>query len=165
MIRTLLLLSCFFILCFQSRSQTPAPKIYTPTADAKSNIADLVKRAAREKKNVLIMAGGNWCALCLEFNRVTQADPQIDSLIKADYLLYHLNYSPENKNLPVFAGLGYPQRFGFPAFIILDENGNRLHTQKSSYLEQGRSYNRNKVIEFLKGWNRSAYTPAAYNTK
>ena len=148
-----------------SFSQTSSQKIYTPTADAKSNIAELVKRAAKEKKNVFIMAGGNWCSWCMEFNRFTKADPQIDSIFKADYLVYHLNYSPENKNLAVFANLGYPQRFGFPNFIILDENGNRLHTQNSAYLEQGKSYNRVKVIEFLKGWNRAAYSPAAFNTK
>ena len=146
-------------------AQATAEKIYNPTADAKANIADLVKRAAKEKKNVFIMAGGNWCSWCMEFNRFTKADPQIDSIFKADYLIYHLNYSPENKNLAVFANLGYPQRFGFPNFIILDENGNRLHTQNSAYLEQGKSYNRVKVIEFLKGWNRAAYSPAAFNTK
>lgn len=146
-------------------SQAPAVKLYNPDSDAKKSIADLLKQAAKEKKNIFIMAGGNWCIWCLEFNRFCKADPQIDSLFKADYLVYHLNYSPENKNLPSFAKLGYPQRFGFPAFIILDENGNRMHTQNSAYLEQGRSYNRNKVIEFLKNWNRGAYDPAAYNVK
>lgn len=161
-------LFCFLTLCLaitNGSAQAPALKLYEPNSDAKKSIADLLKQAASEKKNLFIMAGGNWCTWCLEFNRFSKADPQIDSIFKADYLIYHLNYSPENKNLPSFARLGYPQRFGFPAFIILDENGNRIHTQNSSYLEQGRSYNRNKVIEFLKSWNRAAYEPSAYNTK
>ncbi|MEO6916088.1 MAG: thioredoxin family protein [Chitinophagaceae bacterium] len=163
--KTLICLLALCTCCLTTMAQAPAIKLYAPDADAKKNIADLLKQAVREKKNVFIMAGGNWCVWCLEFNRFTKADSQIDSLFKADYLVYHLNYSPENKNLPSFAKLGYPQRFGFPVFIILDENGNRIHTQNSAYLEQGRSYNRNKVIEFLKNWNRSAYEPAAYNTK
>lgn len=159
----------FFLLsilvCNGIAAQTNAPRLYDPNADAKTNIADLLKRATKEKKNIFIMAGGNWCSWCLEFNRFTHAEPQIDSILKADYLVYHLNYSPENKNAAAFAKLGYPQRFGFPAFIILDENGNRLHTQNSAYLEQGRSYNKRKVREFLLGWNRAAYSPSSYNSQ
>lgn len=161
-------LICIFFLCLavnSTQAQAPELKIYEPASDAKKSIAELLKKAAAERKNLFIMAGGNWCSWCIEFNRFCKADPQIDSIFKADYLIYHLNYSPENQNLPSFAKLGYPQRFGFPSFIILDENGNRLHTQNSAYLEQGRSYNRKKVIEFLKGWSRTAYDPSAFNVK
>ena len=35
----------------------------------------------------------------------------------------------------ILAKYGYPQRFGFPVFIVLDGNGNRIHTQNSAYLE------------------------------
>src|SRR5438045_2625478 len=131
----------FFLLLLlasiSSRAQSIGAKLYEPNADAKKNIADLLKQAVAEKKNIFIMAGGNWCTWCLEFNRFSKEDREIDSLLKADYLVYHLNYSPENKNLSSFARLGFPQRFGFPSFIILDENGNRIHTQNSAYLEQG----------------------------
>ena len=154
-----------FTISISGWAQTYSIKLYEPNADAKKNIADLLKQATKENKNVFIMAGGNWCSWCLEFNRFCQSDPQIDSILKADYLVYHLNYSPENLNQSSFARLGYPQRFGFPAFIILDENGNRIHTQNSAYLEQGKSYNKRKVIEFLRSWNRAAYNPASYNAK
>lgn len=163
--KTLIFLTLALLIGNAVSSQQTTEKLYDPNADAKKNIADLMKQAAKEKKNIFIMAGGNWCSWCLEFNRFTHAETQLDSILQADYLVYHLNYSPENKNLPSFAKLGYPQRFGFPSFIILDENGNRLHTQNSAYLEQGRSYNKRKVREFLLGWKRAAYNPASYNAQ
>jgi len=150
----LLIYSCQ--LCAQSIDRN----LYSPGANAERDITELVKKAKAENKNVFIQAGGNWCSWCLEFNRFCKSDNQIDSIIKADYVVYHLNYSSENKNEAVFSKYGYPQRFGFPVFLIVDGNGNRVHTQNSSYLEQGKSYNKKKLIEFLQHWNRKAVNPA-----
>lgn len=152
-------LLCIF--CLQTRAQSGV-NLYNPAARADSEIAGVVKKAKLEKKHVLIQAGGNWCVWCLEFNRFCHTDPQVDSVLAADYVVYHLNYSPENKNTSLMTKYGFPQRFGFPVFIILDENGNQLHTQNSSYLEQGKSYNKTKVMDFLRSWNRSALNPVLY---
>jgi thioredoxin-related protein len=144
---------------FELHAQTAANNLYTPVANAEKDIAEAVKRAKAERKNVLVLAGGNWCRWCHEFNRFSQAEKQVDSLLKSDFIVYHLNYSPENKNAAIFARYGYPQRFGFPVMLIVDQNGNRLHTQNSTYLEQGKSYNKRKVLEFLEQWNRKAVNP------
>ncbi len=129
-----------------------ADSLYHPLANAEKDIAAAIVKAKQEKKHVLIQAGGNWCSWCLEFNRFTTTDPQLDSAIKADYIVYHLNYSPQNKNYDVFKKYGYAQRFGFPVFLILDANGSLLHTQNSSYLEEGKSYNKKKILGFLNDW-------------
>lgn len=150
------------IVWLQLPAQSVQAKLYNPVANAETEIAGMIRKAKAEKKNVLIQAGGNWCVWCLEFNRFCHTDPQIDSVLAADFIVYHLNYSPENKNLSLLAKYGYPQRFGFPVFLVLDENGNRIHTQNSSYLEQGKSYNKRKVMEFLSSWNRTALDPASY---
>ena len=150
------------LIAFTSRGQEPGAKLYNPSSNATTEISDAVRRAKASQKHVLIQAGGNWCKWCIEFNRFSKSDKQIDSILNADYIIYHLNYSPENKNASVFAKYGYPQRFGFPVFLVLDENGNRIHTQNSSYLEQGRSYNKEKVIQFLELWNKKAIDPLAY---
>ena len=42
----------------------------------------------------------------------------------------------------------------------VDKNGNVLHTQDSSFLEEGKGYNKEKVLRFFKNW-----TPTAANTK
>ncbi len=136
--------------------------LYNPRADAAADIQQAVAVAKKENKHVLIQAGGNWCVWCLRFNKFTIEDPQIDSMIKANFVVYHLNYSKENKNESVFAKLGFPQRFGFPVFIILDQNGKNLHIQNSAYLEQGKGYNKEKVMEFLQQWSVAALDPKNY---
>ena len=135
-------------------------KLYNPEANATADIEAAVKKAAVENKFVLIQAGGNWCSWCLEFARSSKADPQIDSAINSSFIWYHLNYSKENMNEAVFAKYGYPQRFGFPVFIILDGKGQRLNTQSSEYLEDGKkSYDQKKVLGFLEQWSPKALLP------
>jgi thioredoxin-related protein len=143
----------------------PAQKntVYHPEADALAGIDAALKQAALQNKFVLIQAGGNWCSWCLEFNRVATTNLQIDSVITNGFVTYHLNYSKENQNLPIFEKYGYPQRFGFPVFIILNSKGERLHTQNSEYLEDGKkSYDTAKVISFLLSWSPQALQPGLY---
>jgi thioredoxin-related protein len=141
-------------------------KLYTPTADAAADIETAIKKAATENKFVLIQGGGNWCKWCIEFARFCKADNQIDSFISSNFIWYHLNYSKENENKPIFAKYGYAQRFGFPVFIILNQKGERIHTQNSAYLEDGKkSYDKEKVVEFLEGWSPKALDPSQYEKK
>ena len=139
-------------------------KLYDPYADARKDIEAAIKKAASENKFVLMQAGGNWCSWCLEFARFCKADTKIDSVINNSFVWYHLNYSKENENKELFAKYGYPQRFGFPAFIILNERGERIHTQNSEYLEDGKkSYDRKKVQAFLEMWSPKALDPKSYD--
>lgn len=139
-------------------------KLYDPTANAEKDIAAAVKKAQRENKFVLIQGGGNWCRWCIEFARFAKADPQIDSVINTGFIWYHLNMSKENENKKIFARYGYPQRFGYPVFIILNEKGERIHTQNSEYLEDGKnSYDKDKVLAFLEMWSRHALDPQLYD--
>jgi thioredoxin-related protein len=141
-------------------------KLYIPTADASKDIDSVVVKASREGKYVLLQGGGNWCSWCIEFARFCKADPQIDSVIKSSFVWYHLNFSKENQNKPIFAKYGYAQRFGFPVLIILNDKGERIHTQSSEYLEDGKkSYDKHKVQEFLEMWSPHALDPKMYGDK
>jgi thioredoxin-related protein len=141
-------------------------KLYNPNANAAKGIATAIKNAKAQHKFVLIQAGGNWCSWCIEFARFASADPKIDSVIKASFVWYHLNYSKENENKAMYAKLGYPQRFGYPVFIILDEKGNRIHTQASEYLENGKkSYDQQKVQNFLEMWSPRVLEPSIWGSK
>jgi hypothetical protein len=91
--------------------------------------------------------------------------PAIDSLLQADYVVLKVNFSKENRNPEAMQFLGFPQRFGFPVLVILDGNGNRIHTQNTAYLEQDQSYHPKEIISFLKAWNRNAIDPDSYPLK
>lgn len=139
-------------------------KLYNPAANASADIDAAVKKAAAENKFVLIQAGGNWCSWCIEFAHFSKADRQLDSAINSSFVWYDLNYSKENKNEVLFAQYGYAQRFGFPVFIILDGKGQRIHTQNSEYLEDGKkSYDQKKVLNFLEQWSPKALAPETYS--
>jgi thioredoxin-related protein len=137
--------------------------LYKPEEKAEKEIGKAVSEARQQGKHVLIQIGGNWCIWCARFHDFITSDPKIDSIVKADYVVYHMNYSEENFNAKALAKYGYPQRFGFPVFLVLDAEGNLIETQNSWYLEDGKkSYDRDKVIEFLTDWASAALDPKKY---
>jgi thioredoxin-related protein len=136
--------------------------LYSPTENAKAVIEKNLKLAKDSKKHVFIQIGGNWCIWCYRFNDLVTKDASIDSLVDANYVVYHLNYSQENKNEALLAKYGFPQRFGFPVFLVLDGDGKLLHIQNSAYLEKDKGYDREKVIEFFNNWSPSALDPKQY---
>jgi thioredoxin-related protein len=137
--------------------------LYHPEENAAAGIAGAVRNAAAAHKNVFIQIGGNWCIWCARFHEMSTNDPQVDSAFNANFVVYHLNFSRENENLPTMATLGFPQRFGFPVFVILNSQGTLLHIQNSGYLEERKGYNKEKVISFLNDWSPKAVDPATYN--
>ena len=163
--QVLCLLYILFTLYELSAAQPSGPKLYSPELDAVKQINEAVVRAKAENKHVLVQVGGNWCPWCIKLHQFIQQHHSLDSLVNADYILVHLNYSKENKNPEAMARLDYPQRFGFPVLVILDTNGSRLNTQNTAYLEEGETYNEQKIAEFLKAWNRKAVDPATYSGK
>jgi thioredoxin-related protein len=127
-------------------------KLYNPNANVERDVQQAMQKAKAEKKHVLLQIGGNWCVWCYRLNAFVQTDTALKKLLNNNYVLYHLNYSKENKNLPYLKKLGFPQRFGFPVLVVLDANGNRLHTQDSALLEKGNGYDFEKVKSFLVNW-------------
>lgn len=128
-------------------------KPYHPEENAEEKIAELVKQAQKENKNIMIQAGGNWCIWCLRFNNFVQETPELKEIVDKNFLYYHLNFSPENKNEKIFAQYGNPgEKYGYPVFIVLDKNGKMIHVQNSEVLESGKGYNLEKTKEFFNQW-------------
>ena len=136
--------------------------IYHPKADARADIDAAVRKAKQENKHVFIQVGGNWCSWCIKFYHFVHEDQEIADFLDQNYVYVKLNYSKENKNLDILKELGFPQRFGFPVFVILNEKGEAIHIQNSVFLEKDKSYDKAKVLDFLKGWNREALNPERY---
>lgn len=128
-------------------------KPYHPEEDAEAKIAELIKKAQTENKNIMIQAGGNWCIWCLRFDHFVKTTPELKNIVDENYLYYHLNFSQENKNEKIFAKYGNPgNQYGYPVFIVLDKNGNMIHVQDSAVLEEGKGYSLEKVKAFFNAW-------------
>lgn len=129
------------------------PKPYDPKANAEADINKLIAQAKKEGKNIIIQAGGNWCIWCLRFNNFVQSTPELKEIVDKNYLYYHLNYSPDNKNEKVFSQYGNPgDKFGYPVFIVLDKTGKMIHVQQSDVLEEGKGYSLEKTKAFFNQW-------------
>jgi thioredoxin-related protein len=153
-----------FFTLFLSFSLKAQEKItlYNPEADAHKDLETAIQKARDQHKHILMQVGGNWCPWCVRLHGVFESEAKIDSILKSDYVFILINYSKENKNEAVLADLGYPQRFGFPVLLILDQNGQRLHTQNTAYLEKDKGYDTDKIIGFLLDWNEKALDPKTY---
>jgi thioredoxin-related protein len=146
----------------QTTESTHTKKVYDPSDNAEVAIDKAVNQAAQEGKHVLLQIGGNWCRWCLAFDQKVSTIDTLKNEIEANYVVYHVNHSKENWNWEVLKTLDYPQRFGFPVFVILDGKGNRLHTQNSEYLEEGKGHSTNKILQFLKHWSPTAIDAKNY---
>lgn len=155
----------FSIISFSSFSQNSIVNIYNPNADAKADIAAAVKKAKAENKHVLLQIGGNWCPWCVKMHKLFESDSTINKALHSNYVFVMVNYSKENKNLPLLKELEFPQRFGFPSLVVLNQEGKRIHTQATGLLESGDGYDHEKIKGFLKSWTVKALDPASYPEK
>lgn len=136
-----------------SDEKAKLPKPYNPKENAEEKIAEIVKQAQKKNKNIMIQAGGNWCIWCLRFNNFVNETAELKEIVDRNYLYYHLNFSPENKNEKIFKKYGEPgKKYGYPVFIVLDKKGKLIHTQSSEILEDGKGYSVEKTKEFLNKW-------------
>lgn len=141
----------------QNQEQKPeVKKLYDEEIDAQEQIQMALERAQKEGKFVICQVGGNWCPWCLRFADFITKDDEIRTLIEENFVYIHVNYSKQNPNLETMKQLKNPGRFGYPVLVVLDENGQVMHIQNSSYLEEEKSYNRKKVLEFFQNWTAKA---------
>ena len=133
-------------------------KYYNEEVDAMAQIQTASMLAKQSGRYVLCQVGGNWCPWCIRFANFATTDSVIAPLIERNFVYVHINYSKANKNPEAMKYLGNPARFGFPVFVILDEEGKPIHIQESASLEEGKSCDRKKVENFLSLWTKKAVT-------
>ena len=137
-------------------------KVYNPDADAAVDIQKAIELAHEKGKHIFLQIGGNWCPWCIKFHNFVEEDVEIRTYFSENFEVVKVNYDRENQQKELLTKLGFPQRFGFPVFVILDAQGNRIHTQNSGYLEKDKNYDRDVVLGFLKNWSPTALNPNSY---
>ncbi len=165
-----ILIIVFFFIAGISFSQEKAQP-YNNNQNLQSDLDLAIKQAQKENKQILIQFGGNWCPWCLRFHAMVKGTPKIDSLMKENYIYLLLNVpkEKEKRNNEIFQRFEFPNRFGFPVFVILDKNGKRLNTQDSDAFEYPNpkvpGYDTTKVVRFLSMWTVKSTDPATYQKK
>ena len=149
----LLLMTVIFALNIHAQ----LPKVYNENINQMTQIDEAISKAKQANKFVVCQLGGNRCPWCLRFADFITKDAAISKIIADNYVYIHVNYHPR-KSAPegMLKRLGYPQRFGFPVFVILNGDGKVVHIQDSSLLEEGQGYSPKKVLSFFKHWTPNA---------
>ncbi|MBQ9177844.1 MAG: thioredoxin family protein [Prevotella sp.] len=162
--KKLFLLTAGLLLLASAAHSQELKKVYNEDINPLQQISEAVERAKAEGKFVVCQVGGNWCVWCLRFANFIENDSTISRIIDDNFVYIHTDYTPSRsageKNIQLgkalMQRLNNPARFGFPVFVVLDENGNVLHIQDSSFLEEGKGYDREKVLRFFRNWTPKA---------
>ena len=131
---------------------TAAPK-YDPKRDPEKDIQGAIAEAGRTGKRILLEVGGEWCSWCHIMDRYFEENPKLLDLREKGFVMVKINFSRENENKNLLSR--YPPIPGYPHIFVLDMNGKLLHSQDTSKLESGKSYDLEKFVSFLKKWARS----------
>lgn len=140
-------------------AQNSLKKVYNEDINPLEQIDQTLVKAKAEGKFVICQVGGNWCPWCLRFADFITNDTTISKVINDNFEYIHVNYHPRKTGeqaVALMKRLNNCGRFGFPVFVVLDEEGRVIHIQDSSFLEEGESYNQEKVLRFFKAWTPQA---------
>lgn len=145
-------------------AQSGLKKVYNEDIDPIEQIDEALVKAKFEGKFVICQVGGNWCPWCLRFADFITNDTTISNVIDESFVYIHVNYTPRKsqgeekqaQGKALMKRLSNAGRFGFPVFVVLDEEGKIIHIQDSSFLEEGQGYNKEKVLRFFKNWTPQA---------
>ena len=142
-------------------AQAQLKKVYNDDINPMEQIDKALAQAAEQGKFVFCQVGGNWCPWCLRFADFITKDEEIAKVVDDNFVYIHVSYNPhkstdEARDKAMLKRLGNPGRFGYPVFVVLDAKGNVIHIQDSSFLEEGKGYNKEKVLRFFNAWTPNA---------
>lgn len=162
--RILSLFVACLALTINVQAQTGLKKVYDEEINPLEQIDRAITRARANGKFVVCQVGGNWCPWCLRFAAFVTSDTTINRVVNDNFEYIHVNYNPKKtegeeklqRAKTMLKRLNNPERFGFPVFVVLDEQGKVLHIQDSSFLEEGQGYDKEKVLRFFRNWTPEA---------
>ena len=125
---------------------------YDPRRDAAQEIQDAIKEAQRAHKRILLEVGGEWCSWCHTLDRFFDAHPELIQLRDKNFVTVKINFSEENENKEVLSRYGPIE--SYPHILVLDADGKLLLSKETGSLESGKTYDLERLTEFLKQWAR-----------
>jgi hypothetical protein len=141
-----------------ARLQQPTDKnrdLYPAGADARAEIKEALRQAARGHKRVLVVFGANWCYDChvldLAFHR-----PDIAPILNRNYEVVHVDVGEGDKNQELMKQYQVPMARGIPGLAVLESDGSLLYSQKNGEFEKARSLAPEDLLQFLSRWKPQA---------
>jgi len=131
---------------------------YDPQADPFDQYHEAMEVAALENKNVLIIAGGDWCRWCHVLERFIAKNADIERGLTDAFVVMKVYVGPDNFNEGFFAQL--PTAFGAPHFWVVSKDREVLGSQSTAKLERGKStYDKASFFAFIEQWKSRGSKP------
>ena len=126
-----------------------------PPTDKKGDpFKDLQKAeetAKKDQKRILVFVGGEWCEWCARLDNFINSDKELLDILNKNYVVVKVHCEKDMTPNALFLAK-YPTPPGFPHIYVLNAEGKLLESRKTDSLEQGESYDKAKVKEFLSSW-------------
>lgn len=135
----------------QQRPFKPNPNLYDTKADAKQEIADVLKEAKADHKKVILVFGGNWCIDCQVLDYWFH-DPHIQPTVDANYHVIHVDVGQFDKNLDLPEKYGTTIKKGVPSLSILSSEGKVLFGDTTGEFEKAAHMDPREILAFLQKW-------------
>ena len=142
--------TCLLIL-ISAAIAAAAQSVYDEKADAEAQIRAAVVAASRNKKNIVLDFGGNWCFDCHVLDDEMRR-PELAALIEANYIVVHIDVGRFDKNLRIAERYHVPLKKGVPALAVLDSEGKLLYAQEEGQFEDARHLSRSSLKQFFEKW-------------
>ena len=123
---------------------------YDTIRDPFADLQMAMQRAKASGKRILLDVGGQWCSWCHILDDYITTHPRVVGAIRRNYVAMKVNMSPRHENKRFLSR--YPRIPGYPHIFVLESDGTLVRSQGTSELEEGHSYNEERVLEFLARW-------------
>jgi thioredoxin-related protein len=125
---------------------------FDTSRSASADLAEAMKMAMKEKKNILLDVGGEWCIWCHRLDSLYLKNPDLEKYLMEHYVVVKINVSKGYKNEEFLSQ--FPKVDGYPHLFVLDAKGKVLQSQNTGDLEEGKGHSKEKVLAFLKKWTK-----------
>lgn len=102
--------------------------IYDPSRDALSDYKSALLSAKKERKNIIVITGGNWCKYCYKLEEELK-ESALDKIIEDDFILMKANFGDGNDNERFFNL--FPKFNTYPHVMIISSEGKLLESKSS----------------------------------
>lgn len=132
---------------------------FDPQRNPFDDVRNALAQARQERKNVLLDVGGDWCVWCHRLEAFIESHAELAELRSRYYITVKIYVSDsDDTNTDFLRHL--PPIEGVPHLFVYNGRGSLLRSQATEPLEEGDSYNYDRVRAFLlewSDWRRSPY--------
>ena len=123
---------------------------YDEAADARVELNRALQQAQRERKQVLVVFGANWCDDCRELAQKMAAGPLAEHVAQR-YVVTKVDVARFNKNTDLAQQMGNPIKKGIPAVAVLRADGSLVKATAGGELADARNMGDEQVLKVLEG--------------